>query len=159
MIPIYVKICLFEKRTMDYRTENTQPNNTPYGQPGQFLHNPGQGMATAAMLLGLASLFTLFTVYLPMVLGSIAIILAILSKGYGKKMISSAKIGVITSICGLSLILSITAALVGFFLSSDRSTLVQIGQMMDAQTGDMAENLLGTSYEAMMEEYADMLGK
>ncbi len=71
---------------------------------------PGNnGFAFAALILGVSALFSLFTVYLPLILGSLAILFALLSKGYGKKMAATAKIGFISAITGLSLILSILA--------------------------------------------------
>ena len=62
---------------------------------------PGNnGFAFAALILGVSALFSLFTVYLPLILGSLAILFALLSKGYGKKMAATAKIGFISAITG-----------------------------------------------------------
>ena len=62
---------------------------------------PGNnGFAFAALILGVSALFSLFTVYLPLILGSLAILFALLSKGYGKKMAATAKIGFISAIHG-----------------------------------------------------------
>lgn len=47
---------------------------------------PGNnGFAFAALILGVSALFSLFTVYLPLILGSLAILFALLSKGYGRR--------------------------------------------------------------------------
>ena len=64
-------------------------------------------MATMAMVLGLAGIFTMFTIYIPLICGSLAVIFAILSKGYGNKMLTSAKIGIGTAIAGIALIVTI----------------------------------------------------
>lgn len=152
--------------TMDYNNNNnpyTQPNNNYYSNnPNQYIRNPGQTMAVMSMILGLASLFTLLTVYIPIVCGSIAIVLAILSKGYGKRMLATAKIGMGTAIGGMALIITIVGSLTALLLSSSGDTLVQFGQRMDQQfeeqTGQKLEDILGTSYEDIMKDYAESLG-
>ncbi len=105
----------------------------------------------------------IFTVYLPFVLGSLAIIFAILSKGYGKKMLGTAKAGIGISIAGIILVSAMISALVGVILSSSRDTLIRFGQQVDQQlelqTGLDPEDILGTSYEEIMREYADLLNK
>ena len=116
-----------------------------------------------AMILGTGCLFTFFTVYLPIVMGSLAIILAVLSKGYGKKMLLTAKIGMISAICSLTVLLSVIALTFTFIVSSDREMLTNAGRILDQQIeeqmGDSAEDIFGTSYEDLMGQYADMLGK
>ena len=55
------------------------------------------------------------------------------------------------------------SALVGVILSSSRDTLIRFGQQVDqqleSQTGLDPEDILGTSYEEIMREYADLLNK
>ncbi|MCM1135309.1 MAG: hypothetical protein NC400_06990 [Clostridium sp.] len=151
---------------MDYNNNNPYPQqnqeNYPYGQ-GAYLRNPGQSMATASMILGLAALFSVFTVYVPLICGSIAVVLAILSKGYGKKMLAAAKVGVGTAIGGMALILSIVFSLVSMLLSSSGDDLIKFGQTMDnqfeQQTGYNLEDFLGQSYEDIMKSYTELLGK
>ena len=64
-----------------YNNPYTQPDQQQnYNRPQSPLHNPGLTMATVSMILGIGSIFTLFTVYLPLILGSIAILFAILSR-------------------------------------------------------------------------------
>jgi len=145
---------------MDYNNNGYNNSNQYYSQnPGPGIHNPGQSMATIAMVLGLASIFCIFTVYLPMVLGSIAIILAILSKGYGKKMLATAKIGIGTAIGGLSMVLALIAS-VFTLLMSNSDILIDQGRQLDKQferqTGQKLEDYLGKSYEDIMREYADL---
>ena len=80
--------------------------NNEHEYPGtSFEYNNGfapgnNGFAFAALILGVSALFSLFTVYLPLILGSLAILFALLSKGYGKKMAATAKIGFISAIHG-----------------------------------------------------------
>lgn len=150
---------------MDYNnyTPYTEQNqNNQYAQ-GPIGRNPGQSMATASMILGLIGLFTVFTVYIPLICGSIAIILAVLSKGYGKKMLAYAKVGIGTAIGGVALIASIIFSLVGILLSSSGDDLVNFGRAMDKQfeqqTGRELEDILGQSYEDIMKSYTEIMGK
>jgi len=147
---------------MDYNNNNpyTQQNNQYYSStPRPGIQNPGQTMATIAMVLGLASVFCIFTVYLPLVLGSIAIILAILSKGYGRKMLATAKIGVGTAIGGLSMVLVLIASVFSLLMSNS-DVLIDQGRQLDEQferqTGQKLEDYLGKSYEDIMREYAEL---
>ena len=148
---------------MDYNNNNpyTQQNNYYSNDQNQFIRNPGQTLATASMILGLASIFTLFTIYIPMICGSIAIVLALLSKGYGKKMLTTAKVGVGTAIGGIILIVTIFGSLFALLLSSSSDTLIKFGQQMDQQfqqqTGQEFKDVFGTSYEDIMRDYAKEL--
>ena len=54
---------------MDYNNNNNpyvQQNHDHSGQAGQFIRNPGQTMATVSMVLGVLSIFTMLTVYIPL---------------------------------------------------------------------------------------------
>ena len=152
---------------MDYNYNNnpyTQPNNqyNPNNQ-NQFIRNPGQTMAMISLILGIASIFTILTVYLPLIFGSIAIVLAILSKGYGKKMLATAKAGIGTAIGGITLIVVVFGSVISLFLSLSGDQLVEFGrqidEMFEQQTGQDIEDIAGTSYEEIMKTYSEMLGK
>lgn len=149
---------------MDYNSQHGQNiNQDNYHSQGNVFPYPGQNFAMISMILGTGCLFTFFTVYLPIVMGSLAIILAVISKGYGKKMLLTAKIGMICAICSLAVLLSVIGTLFTFILTSDREVLTNTGRILDqqieSQMGDSAEDIFGTSYEDLMEQYADMLGK
>ncbi|MBD5463571.1 MAG: hypothetical protein HDR24_11055 [Lachnospiraceae bacterium] len=152
---------------MDYNHNSnpyTQPNNqyNPNNQ-NQFIRNPGQTMALISLILGIASIFTIFTIYLPLILGSIAIVLAILSKGYGKKMLATAKAGIGTAIGGIALIAVVFGSVISLFLSLSGDQLVEFGrqidEMFEQQTGQDIEDIAGTSYEEIMRTYSEMIGK
>ena len=134
---------------MDHQEQNN------YYQP-QNLQNAGAAFATVSMILGLGCMFSFLTVYLPLVFGSLSIIFAILSKGYGKKLLISAKIGLCTAIV-------IMGTFITLFLSSSRSDMIRLGQQMDQQLEDQfgisPDEILGQSYEDIMEDFADSLGK
>lgn len=152
---------------MDYNNNNNpymQQNNNYYSNgQRQYIRNPGQTMAIMSMILGLISIFTVFTVYLPIICGSIAILFAILSKGYGKKLLTTAKVGIGTAIGGAALVIIVTGSLAAMILSLNGDTLVEFGRQMDRQfenqTGQELEDILGQSYEDIMKEYAETMGK
>ena len=149
---------------MDYnrQQENNNNQNIYRSHRGQFPY-PGQNFAMISMILGTGCLFTFFTVYLPIFMGSIAIILAVISKGYAKKMLMTAKIGMISAISCLAVLLSIFTLVFTFLFSSDRALLTNTGRMLDkqieAQMGESSEDIFGTSYEELMEQFADTFGK
>ncbi len=152
---------------MDYNYNNnpyTQPNNqyNPNNQ-NQFIRNPGQTMAMVSLILGIASIFTILTVYLPLILGSIAIVLAILSKGYGKKMLATAKAGIGTAIGGIALIAVVFGSVISLFFSLSGDQLVEFGrqidEMFEQQTGQDIEDIAGTSYEEIMKSFSEIIGK
>lgn len=78
---------------MDYRSERS-----------------GNGFAIAAMILGVCSLIFCCTIYLPIPLGALGCLFAILSKRRGKAMSGAAMAGLITSILGLVSALCIVIA-------------------------------------------------
>ncbi len=129
----------------------------------QISRNPGITLATISMIFGIGSIFTIFTVYLSIILGSLSILFAILSKGYGRKLLVSAKIGVGTAIGGIALVFTMIFSVVGLILGSSREALVDFGKQMDQQfeeqTGVPPEEILGESYEDFMRQYADLMGK
>lgn len=121
--------------------------------------SPGLPMATAAMFLGLAAMVTTMTVVLPFFFGGLAIILALLSKGYGKKMILQAKVGMICGIFGLVVVGVIIFSLFATIIRNP-DMLIDIGRQYDAMYksfyGQSFESLYGSSYEDIMRQYADL---
>ena len=97
----------------------------------QNFHTPGMSMATASLLLGLAAIFTTMTVFLPIVCGCLSILFALLSKGYGKKMITQAKVGLAFGTG--SLVLTVILFFASFnLLISNPDILVEFGKQYDA---------------------------
>lgn len=134
--------------------------NNYYNQPVSKLTNPGLTMAVASLFLGVASLFTVLTVFLPLAFGGLAVLLAVLSKGFGKKMAIQAKTGFICGLAGVSATVVIFISSVAMLFSKP-DMLVEIGQQYDAVCEDVygqsSEDLFGFSFEDMMEGYADVL--
>ena len=120
--------------------------------------SPGLPMATASMFLGLAAMFTTMTVFLPPLLGGLAIVTALLSKGYGRKMILQAKVGMILGIFALTVVAVIVFSILAMMISNP-DLLIEIGRQYDAMYqniyGQSFESLNGISYEDIMRQYAD----
>ncbi len=147
--------------------EQPQNNETPYSYNNNtynheytpYVNRPGQSgaplptrpprirpnaFAKASLILGIiavVSVFT-FTVYPAMILGSLSIILALLSKGALKKMHENARIGVITGIIalGINLFLIIGSCYVVFTIPEYRE-----------QFDEMYENMYGESFDDTLE--------
>lgn len=108
--------------------------------PQQFRRQkeePANGLAYASMILGviaLASFFT-FTIYPPIIFGSLSIILALLSRGGSLKMHSKAQNGVITSSIALGCDVAIFAMAFALIFV----------------TPDFFESIYGMSYQEMIE--------
>lgn len=129
-------------------------------QQQQNFHTPGLGMASASLLLGLAAVFTTMAVFPPIICGSLAILFALLSKGYGKKMITQAKIGLacaVGSICMTTVMFFASFALI----LSEPDILIEFGKQYDAACeslyGQTSEEMFGDSYEDIMTDFADLL--
>ena len=129
-------------------------------QQQQNFHTPGLGMASASLLLGLAAVFTTMAVFPPIICGSLAILFALLSKGYGKKMITQAKIGLacaVGSICMTAVMFFASFALI----LSEPDILIEFGKQYDAACeslyGQTSEEMFGDSYEDIMTDFADLL--
>lgn len=75
--------------------------------------------ALAALMMGVCSLFTISSVVIPFVLGSLAIIFAILSKGPQEKMSSQAKYGFALSLGSILLAFTLTVTSVSLYLFND----------------------------------------
>lgn len=145
---------------MDFNGNQQIPpqENNYYNNPS--FRNPGMAMATVSLFLGLASFFMSMTVLFSLILGGLAILFALLSKGYGKKMITQAKIGFICGIGGLGTTFFLIVSSVSMLLANP-DMLVEIGRQYDTAIeevyGQPTEELYGTSFEDMMTEYANLL--
>ncbi|MBD5500627.1 MAG: hypothetical protein HDR10_05375 [Lachnospiraceae bacterium] len=145
---------------MDFNGNQQIPpqENNYYNNPS--FRNPGMAMATASLFLGLASFFMSMTVLFSLILGGLAILFALLSKGYGKKMITQAKIGFICGIGGLGATFFLIVSSVSMLLANP-DMLIEIGIQYDTAIeevyGQPTEELYGVSFEDMMTEYANLL--
>ena len=119
-------------------------NNYPYYSRDTYqlpVAEPGSSLAKAAMVLGIiaiASCFT-FTVYPPFILGSIAIVLALLSKGRRPKLFSNAKTGIV---CAVS----------GFATNTIIITCIMYLLFTSPYIREIFEDQYGITFDEMMEE-------
>ncbi len=140
-----------------YNNTNPYPNpyynGNPYGYIGAKILSPqknkGEGMATAAMILGIISLISLLLLhfYMPFLLGGVGIILAVLSKGKAKKMLGKARAGLICCITGLAL--DVTICVFSVYLVF---ALPDIMPEMVDEVNKMCEEQYGMTYEELMDE-------
>ena len=151
---------------MDYQPNNPQggPGNgynpynpyNPYGTPLQPapVKPRGEGMATASMILGIITLVSLLLLrlFMPLMLGGVGIILAILSKGSARKMIGKAKAGMICCITGLVLDVVLFVSAIWLVFALPRVA----PELMD-DVNKICEEQYGVSYDDMMEEIYDMI--
>lgn len=140
---------------------NYNPNNNGYNNPqGNYpyydrsayqrpIAEPGSSFATASMILGIISIiasFT-FTVYPAFVLGSIAIVLALLSKGRRPKLLSKATAGVICATCGL-VINTVIVAVCMVLLFTDPDVKAEVNKTFEKQYGVTFDEM----WDEIMEE-------
>lgn len=127
---------------------NPYNNNYPYYNRGNYqlpFAEPGSSLAKAAMIVGIiaiVSCFT-FTVYPPFILGSIAIVLALLSKGRRTKLFSNAKTGIICAVSGIALNTIIVASIVYLIFTNP-----YVREMVNQEY----ERQFGTTFDEMIEE-------
>lgn len=136
---------------------NTNYNNNPYNG-GNPCRNPnpgrcpadasGERLASAAMVMGVLTLATFIsrTIYPPFVFGSIAIILALLSRGRALKMEVKAKAGAICAAIGL--IANCALCGTGIYMLYTKPEIMN-------QVNDIFEKQYGISYEEMLRMILD----
>lgn len=143
-----------------YNHENKSWQEEQQRQYNPSFQNPGLTMATVSLFLGLAALFSTLTVFVPIIFGGMAIVFAILSKGYGKKMLTQAKIGLACGLAGFGITIGIVAySVITIFINPD--ILIQIGQQYDttyeSMYGQSSKEAFGFSFEDVMEDYVNAL--
>lgn len=131
---------------MDYYQQNGQQ---PYIRPER------NAMATASLVLGIASLAMLCTGILPIPLGALGILFAVLSRK-GGRIPQPGGLGCALSCAGMLGGLFLTVAvyitmLIGMIGSIDPSTLQDMdrGDLLD----HMMESLYGSEYKELFEQY------
>lgn len=128
---------------MDYGNQN---------QGGSFSHYqfeqsapPRNSMATAASILGLATIVTtvLCTVYIPFITGSLAVLFALLSKGSSSRMNPTATTGVTTAVVGLVMNVALIVSVVVLYLTNP---------MIHEQANKLFEQRYGMTIDEMWED-------
>lgn len=132
----------------NYNNNGYNPNYGRYAYPVN-VSEPGSKLANAAMILGIISIVSFFSfiVYPAFITGSIAIVLALLSKGRQQKMLSKARTGIICAVIGLvSNALLITGSIVLYYTNDD--VRAQVNQMYEDQYGQTLDEMI----EEMLED-------
>jgi hypothetical protein len=153
---------------MDWQNQNGNPypNGNPYNDNNPYQNNngwqyrsvppkaKGDGLATAALILGVMSILSLFfmQLYIPFIAGGIGIILAILSKGSARKLSGKAKAGITG--CTVGLLLDVLLCVGSVYLVFN---LPKIMPDMVDEVSEMCEERYGMSYEELMDELNDMI--
>lgn len=103
---------------MDYG--NQHQGDAPMRYQFEQTAPPRNGMATAASVLGLATIVTtiLCTVYIPFITGSLAILFALLSKGNSDRMNPTATTGVTSAVVGLIMNVILIITVVTLYLTN-----------------------------------------
>lgn len=133
-----------------YNNNGYNPNYGRYAYPAN-VSEPGSKLATAAMILGIISIISCFTftIYPAFITGSIAVVLALLSKGRRPKFLNNARIGIICAVIGLvSNVLLITGTIVRYYTDDD----------FRAQVNYTWEELYGQTLDEMIEEILEDSG-
>ncbi len=128
-------------------------SNSPYFErPDENIRQTRYGtsvnknkMATVSFVLGLVAMVSVFTfmVYPPLILGSIAVILAILSKGYEKKMCANARTGSLLGIGALVLDVAMVAAVIALIFSNGP---------FKQQLNETSKQVYGVTFDEMIQE-------
>lgn len=117
---------------MDYRQNSPAPRRNPF--------------TTASMILGLCSILTICTAILPLPLGALGILFAILSYRKGRRLDSMALTGVLTSSVGLLFSIVIYGMVFAMMPS----------MLQDPEYRDMlnrySESIYGESYDELFED-------
>lgn len=143
----------------DGSVSNGQPGESqgfwPNGQPrGYYIPSyppePKNNFAIAAMVLGIASLVSICTVFLPLPLGALGVLFAILGRRHGKKLPSAAVSGLITSLigmtCGLVILISAFTVSLNMLKPENRDQLNQ-----------MFEQTYGMDFDEYYDQYMKQL--
>lgn len=122
--------------------------NFEYNQTHNQL-NPRVSLATAASIIGLISAALLLSVYAAILLGGIAIVLALLSRDTAGKLLPQAKRAIIFGSIGI---------VGGYFLMAN----AMIAVFTDAETRSMvnqySEAISGVSFDDMLKDIGSELG-
>lgn len=154
----------------NYNPNSYNPNNGYHNQYPYYGRNayqipvaePGSNLAKAAMICGILSIiFCLtFTVYPAFVLGSVAVILALLSKGRRNKLFSQARTGIICAVIGLVMnAVILTSSLAYVFTNPEgreefnRQWERIYGEPFDDMMKDMLENENRMENDDMIEDH------
>lgn len=143
--------------------QNWQPSGYPYQpyRPNQpYQTEPKNTFAVVAMVLGLCSLLSLCTFFLPLPLGALSIVFVILSTRQGRKMSGPAITGLVTSlvgiVVGLIFLVSIMGTAFSLLKSENRDELnEQFESIYGMDFDEYMERIYGEDFDDMMNQIED----
>lgn len=122
----------------------------PYQRRSPQLPARSNGFATASLVLAVLAILSVFTMTVlpPVILGSLSLILGLLSRGGQKKLHSNALAGVIIS--ASALVINLAVCIFSFYIvfSSPEATAEYWGMVNQAY-----EQLTGMSFDEILESY------
>lgn len=129
-------------------------NNSPYGEDVSYERRTispeaeSNGMAKASKICGIIAVVSIITlmIYPAIMLGSVAIILALLSRGSGSKLPDKARTGLTTGIVALIVNIAIVAGAVAILFSH--------GEYKN-QLNDMCAEMYGQTFDDMVNDAMD----
>lgn len=121
-------------------------------QPGSRYRDPAfkpNSFAQASLILGILSIVTAFlgTVYPPFILASLAVLLAVLSKGASRHMSGSAKGGFVLAFVGIAANLAVVGTTLYLF-----ATVPQMREQLHEQLNQTSELFYGQDFDSLLEE-------
>lgn len=102
--------------------------------------------AIASLVLGLLALVTLCTAILPLPLGALSILFAVLSRRKKRQLNTTALIGVVSSVCGMAM--SLVIVVMSFMMLP---SMMQSEEYRE-QLNTMSEAMYGISFDDMLED-------
>ena len=126
-----------------YQNNNQNGSQNPYGSAYRKQRQPGDQLSSAALVLGIIALISAFTftVYPCLILGSLSIILALLSRGSQKKLLGQSRTAVVFAIIGLSVNLVVAGTSV-YLLTHNTAVQSQFNQAFEDLYGESFEDYI-----------------
>ncbi|HKM33409.1 MAG TPA: DUF4190 domain-containing protein [Lachnospiraceae bacterium] len=145
--------------------QNWQPSGYPYQpyRPYQpYQTEPKNTFAVVAMVLGLCSILSLCTFFLPLPLGALSIVFVILSRRQGRKMSSPAVTGLVTSLVGIGVglvfLVSVMITTLSLFKPENRDELnQQFENIYGMDFNEYMEQIYGDDFADIMNQIEDQL--
>lgn len=149
------------------QNHNGWNHGSPYGQPGGYYYQPTNdreqknSFFTASLILGIVSLLTFCTFFLPLPLGALGILFVCLGKRRNGKINTPGTIGLVTSIIGMVLgcVLTVFTLVSAFNLlkPENRGTLnTQFEQIYGMDFEEYMEYIYGEDYADYLEQFDNL---
>ena len=133
----------------DYNSQ--QASKDPNWHPEPAL---GRQLGKIAAVLGVLALFSIFLlpIIAPLILGSIAVVLAVISKGKEKEYTKGARRALVTGIIAIVMnVVLLVSSLLGLYL-------IMTNSQIRAQANSLAEQVYGYSFDDMIQQIMENYG-